>query len=143
MGSRRLTPNTWYYIECKVYIHDTNGTVDIQVNGISDLSLTNQDTKYSTSFTGASQIQLNLNAAVDLVFDDLYIADGTAGVNSFIGPCKIECLRPNGDDTTDWDPSTPGSHYSAQKISPALCVFRKRTSIRRAVSSRCDKIIKA
>ena len=94
-----------------MYIHDSAGTVDVNVNGAAEITLTSQDTRGQSSSTGASNILLNMALALDMVTDDLYIADGTAGVNAFIGPCKVEAVRPNGDDTTDWNPSVAGSHY--------------------------------
>ncbi len=107
---RILKPNTWYYIEFKVYIHDSAGTIDININGVSDRSETSQDT-YLIDAT-CSQVTFHLNHSTGMIIDDIYVADGTAGVNSFLGPCKVEAIRPDADDTVAWDMSTGGDRYA-------------------------------
>ncbi len=111
-GSRILKPNTWYYIEGKVYIHDSAGTVDVHINGVSDIAETSVDTKEYASSAYADNLRLNLTHSEGLLVDDIYIADGTAGVNSFISPSKVECVRPDADDTVAWDRSTGLDNYA-------------------------------
>ena len=107
---RTLKLNTWYYIEFKVYIHNSAGTIDLNINGVSDRSETSQDTLVSDATL--SQVRFHLNHTADMIMDDIYVADGTAGVNSFIGPSKVETIRPDADDTVAWDMSTGGDRYA-------------------------------
>jgi hypothetical protein len=111
-ASRNLKLNTWYYLEFKVYIHASAGTVDVHVNGQSEISLTGLDTQALSGDAIADNIQFNLNHSVGLLYDDIYICDGTAGVNSFLGPSKVESLRPDTDDTVAWTPSTGVDNYA-------------------------------
>ncbi len=110
-ATRTLRADTWYYIEFKVYIHNSAGTIDLNINGVSDRSETSQDTLYSTDST-LSQVRIHLNHTADMIIDDIYVADGTAGVNTFLGPCKVESIRPDADDTVAWDMSTGGDRYA-------------------------------
>ncbi len=110
-GTRVLRPSTWYYLEFKAFIDGSTGTLDLDINGVSDISESNLDTIFSTS-TNASIVVLELGAGEGMIIDDLYIADGTAGVNTFIGPCKVETIRPDADDTVAWDRSTGADNYA-------------------------------
>ncbi len=107
---RTLKTSTWYYIEFKVYIHNSAGTVDLNINGVSDRSETSQDTLLTDATL--SQVRFHLNHSTGMIIDDIYIADGTAGLNSFIGPSKVEAIRPDADDTVAWDMSTGGDRYA-------------------------------
>ncbi len=110
-ATRTLKSDTWYYIEFKVYIHNSAGTIDLNINGVSDRSETSQDTLY-TAYSTLSQVRFHLNHTADMIIDDIYVADGTAGVNTFLGPCKVEAIRPDADDTVAWDMSTGGDRYA-------------------------------
>ncbi len=110
-STRVLKSDTWYYIEFKVYIHDSAGTIDLNINGVSDRSETGLNTLWSTSST-LSQVRFHLNHTEDMIIDDIYVADGTAGVNSFLGPSKVEAIRPDADDTVAWALSTGGDSYA-------------------------------
>lgn len=110
-----LNMTGWNYIEMKVYIHDTAGTVDLWVDGINKLSLTSQDTKNGTdayvnilAIGGKDNSQGNTQKC-----DDLYVTDdqGAAPLNGRLGDCRIEALLPNGaGDSSQFTPSA-GSNY--------------------------------
>ncbi len=110
-GTRVLRPSTWYYLEFKAFIDGSTGTLDLNINGDSDISESSLDTLYTTS-TNASRVTLELRLGEGTIIDDLYIADGTAGVNTFIGPYKVETIRPDADDTVAWDRSAGGDNYA-------------------------------
>ena len=110
-ATRVLKSDTWYYIEFKLYIHNSAGTLDININGVSEVSETGLDTLYTTDST-LSQIRFEINHTGDMIIDDIYVADGTAGVNSFLGPCKVEAIRPDADDSVAWDLSTGSDSYA-------------------------------
>lgn len=91
--------NIWAYIELKVLISDTVGTIDLRVNGVSVLSLTAQDTKQSANATADTvTFGINYNASASIIVDDVVICD-TAGStnNDFLGDVRVEALFPNGD----------------------------------------------
>lgn len=111
----RLSNNRWSYIEIKIYIDNTAGTLDVQVDGANCLSLSGIDTQGITE-NFCDQIEfLNGNTGESPKFDDLYICDGSGAVNNdFLGPCYVRTLRPESDvvGEDDWTPQTPGDHYA-------------------------------
>jgi len=107
----RLQANRWYYFEIKVYHHNTAGTIEMRINGETVYSVTGKDTIYS-SYDGGSAYCLY--SVEDLTaYDDIYICDGSGTDNNdFLGPIKVETLRPDGDDgTQNWSPSSGSNHY--------------------------------
>lgn len=116
-ASKPLIRNTWHYLEYKVYCHDSSGTVDVQLDGENILSLSSVDTlQDATGYLGSIVIRAprsSTDANVAASIDDLYILDGTAGLSDFLGPVKVETLRPTGDDVTvNWTPSANADHYT-------------------------------
>lgn len=111
-SSSTFTAGTWYYIELKVLIHDSTGTVDLHVNGSSEIALTGQDTRNGGNatvdrwyFPGGSQFYIQ----------DLYWADtaGSSPNNTFQGDCQVEYVTATADGThTDWTANT-GARYQA------------------------------
>lgn len=108
----------WTYLEFKVKIDNSVGTIDCQVNGVNVLSLTGLDTQDAGS-ADIDTIELvgidGTNNGEDgaCLFDDFYISDvaGSSPVNDFLGPTKIEELLPGGaGDSTNWTPSA-GSNF--------------------------------
>jgi|SRR5215510_1913267 len=113
-----ISQNTFYYIEVRVLISTTVGTVDIRVNGTSWLALTGQNTQAGSANT-ANTIRIGNIAANGSMgqtdFDDFYLCDGTgsAPYNTFLGDCRIDTLFPNAEGgTQQWTPSTGTSHYT-------------------------------
>lgn len=86
---------TWHSIEFACTISDTVGTVQIIVDGVTVLSLTNQDTRNGTPTTinrvsmGGSNGGTNTPHRVD----DLYVTDSL----TLLGPMRIETLYANAD----------------------------------------------
>jgi hypothetical protein len=123
--SSPMAITSWYYVEVKVVIHDTTGSVVCHVDGVAvtfDASLTGIDTR--NGGTGlVDRVTLNGNSnSPFLQFDDLYICD-TSGTtnNGFLGICVIEALLPqvgNGD-LTALTPSTGTDHGALVDENPA------------------------
>ena len=107
-STRVLKPSTWYYIELKITFNDTTGAVTLKINNETDIAKTNVDT-LSTGSTGPVALELNISVGVGSIIDDFYLADDTS---DFIGPSKIEAIRPSGDDTVAWDCSTGSDRYA-------------------------------
>lgn len=102
---------SWVYIEVKVKCHDSAGTVEVKVNGVTRLALTDQDTKAGThTYHDIVRIYLSYYHWLD----DIYILDTTGTANNdFLGNQRVTGIFPNGDSAMlDWTPSTPGTHYT-------------------------------
>ena len=105
---------SWYYLEIKVVIHDTTGSVEVRVDTVPvafSASLTNVDTR--NGGTGnVNYVMLNGHFN-DIWFDDLYVCDDSGSVNNnFLGICAVETLLPQTGAGThqDFTPSTGTDH---------------------------------
>ena len=105
-GTTALTLDVWYYIELKATIHDTTGSYELRINGVTEASDTNVDTN-AQGFANINQLMLgsitNVNTQQTLgYYDDLYLCDtvdsGVGGVpnNDFLGDVKVVAIFPNG-----------------------------------------------
>jgi hypothetical protein len=106
-----LSHTTYYFVELKVVLHDSTGTYDLLVNGVSFTSGSGVDTLISGAATwdGILLGGTNVTVTYSVDFDDLYIADGTtASNNDFLGDHRIVCVVASaGNGThTDYAPST-------------------------------------
>jgi hypothetical protein len=94
--------NTWNYIECKVKIANSGGTVEVRVNGSSTgwLSLSGLDT-CSNANEYANIIRLSYpDYDSTKYYDDVYIADITgASNNDFLGDVRVDAYYPTGNGT--------------------------------------------
>jgi hypothetical protein len=116
-SSSALSAGVFAFVEWKVAIHPTAGTVDLRINGVSVLSLTGQNTRNTanTSWTSVTLNNVEANAAWNSVttggtidYDDLYVLDsnGAAPWNDFLGDCRVDAILPTAAGaTTGWTPS--------------------------------------
>lgn len=102
-----LVASAYQHVECKVHIHDTEGVIEVRVNGVTVLNLTGIDTQ-STALQEASQcayigymssagnITTGHGTIADL--DDVFVWD-TAGAqnNDFLGDRRVRAIFPDGD----------------------------------------------
>lgn len=89
----------WYYVEVKFTISDTVGVAALRVNGVSELNLTNQDTRNAGTTANTLTWGTGVGGgAPTWIIDDVYVCDGTgaAPANDFLGDCRVENLMPNG-----------------------------------------------
>lgn len=115
------TPNNtflngvWHHVEIKVTISNTVGVVEIRIDGVVQLNLTNQDTQNAgTSVINTIWAGANSGAAANLHLDSFYIMD-TAGSdnNDFLGPCRVTSVLPTSDGATEeWDRSTGSDSFA-------------------------------
>lgn len=114
----RIVQDQYCYIEAKVFIHDSTGTVDVRVNGESVLSLSGVDTRNG----GVPTIDtIRLNGTAD--WDDFYICDDQGSNNNdFLGDVEIEAILPDGaGNATQWTNLTgAATHWEACDESPAI-----------------------
>lgn len=98
-----LATGTWYFIELKVTLSDTVGTIDVRVNGASTLSLTGQDTKNLGTKTVFDTVLLGNTStgAPTMYYDDVYVVNGAGTVNNnFLGDLRVRSLAPSGNGTS-------------------------------------------
>lgn len=102
------------YVEIKVKIDDSTGTVDIHFDGVSVLALTGVDTRSGGNATANSVSIYGLNSFSNCYFDDFYIANTAGSVNNdFLGDCRIDTIYPTSDGNySQFTPSTGSSHYA-------------------------------
>ncbi len=113
-GTTALVANTWYFLELKIVVNASTGSVELRINGSStaEASATNVD----TGSTSIDAMQVDSASGQYIYLDDLYVADttGTSPTNTFLGDVRIETLFPNGNGAntawtgayTDWDDGT-------------------------------------
>jgi len=106
-----ISDQTWYHVAFKVLLHDSAGTIDVELDGVNVLTLTGQDTKNGGTKTVFDTFwvrgcQTGGSAAIH--FDDIYVANALGTVNNdFLGICRVDHLLPNADSTPEeWDRST-------------------------------------
>lgn len=97
-STTRILSNRWYYLELKTTIHNSAGTVAVRLNENLEINLSSQDTQNTANATADT---IMLGDAVgqfvaNIFYDDLYVLDGQAGKNDFLGDIKIEYRAPNG-----------------------------------------------
>jgi len=108
-----LSTETWYYIEIKIFLDNSAGTVDVKVDENSVLSLTSKDTlQGALADVAAVRFYGTTDATYNFTYDDIYICDDAGSVNNnFLGVCMVSGIFPNSaGDETDFTPSA-GSNY--------------------------------
>ena len=98
-----LQEGVFAYVEVKVTVHGSAGTVDVRINGASAMTgLTGQNTRGQGSTDGWTHLRIgqltgyNVRAWMDM--DDFVVMDGSgARNNDFIGDVTISALLPTGD----------------------------------------------
>ena len=93
-----ISAGVYCYLEMKVKIHSSTGTVDLHVNGVSVLSLSAQNTQVTGNATANGFYFGNPDNAISSpLFDDLYVCDGQGSVNNtFLGDCRVDAFLPTG-----------------------------------------------
>ena len=101
----------WNHYQLQVYVHDTNGTAELKLNGTTVIDYGPGDTLNSGSDIGMIRLGVNSSNGYNFYIDDLYILDSASPNNDFLGDCRVDALFPDGAGTsTDWTPSA-GSNY--------------------------------
>jgi len=92
-ASSGIAVSTYIFIEIKVAVHASAGTVTVRLNGANVLVLTGQNTSNSGS-AAWDNVQLLENAfgPSNTYFDDLYILDGSGAspLNGLLGDCRVD-----------------------------------------------------
>lgn len=113
-SAQKLSPSVIQYIEVLVTVHNTAGAYTVKVDGVTWLSATGVNTRNTANNT-ANQVQLawSVVSSGSMDVDDYYIADDAGSINNtFLGPVKIECLRPNAvGNTTQLSPTGAANNW--------------------------------
>lgn len=99
-SSAVLTAGAYQYIEFKVKIHSTLGTVEVRHQGVNVASASGINTGTTGSLINGLRLEANNNAQKDFI-DDLYWLDITGSDNNdFLGDVRVDVLYPsaNGND---------------------------------------------
>lgn len=115
----RVKEDAFQYIEAKVLVSGTVGTVEVRINGEVVMNLTNQDTDNGGAVPTIDALQVAGNQN----FDDLYICDILTGNNDdFLGDIEVEMVLPDGaGNATQWTTLVgAATHWQAVNESPAI-----------------------
>lgn len=114
----RMVQGQYVFMECKVFLSDTVGTVEVRINGEVVLNLTNLD-----NANGGTPTIDTIRIAGNLDWDDLYVCDITGSLNNdFLGDVEVEHVVPDGaGNATQWTNVTgAATHWQAVDESPAI-----------------------
>lgn len=117
----------FFYVEVKVFISSTVGTVDVRINGTNILSLTGLNTK-NTANSYANTLRIAPPAIISgfNALDDVYICDATGSTNNnFLGDCRIDTILPTADGNySQWTPNTGTVHFNrVNESAPDLTTY--------------------
>jgi hypothetical protein len=110
----KICRDTWYFVEFKVYTDNSAGTWEVRVNGITVGSGTGVDTQPSAQNHHDAVTLHKGDGSAQIYADNFYVCDGSGSVNNdFLGPIKVQTLRPNGDSTANFTTTTEATHWEA------------------------------
>lgn len=96
--SASLQNNEWYYVEMKFKIHTSTGTIDIEIDGSSEMALTGQNTSIGAGVWGHFNLAIPVSATTSYIdIDDIYIVSAEATNPDFLGSILIEQKWPTGE----------------------------------------------
>lgn len=115
--SSALAIDTWYYVELKVTINDSTGSIVFRIDETEVFNLTSQDTRNGGNAT-ADRVRLYLgwaNTSAHLKLDDWYVCDGAGSSpnNNFLGDSHVEGILPNGAGNSTQRTPSSGNNYQA------------------------------
>lgn len=114
-SSSGVSTNQYQYLQIKVVINNSTGSIEIRLDGTTILSLTGIDTQNTASATWdeivIGRLASDTSGTMTWDFDDLYLLDGTTSAddprNDFLGDCRCDVLLPDG--TGNYNDSTSSS----------------------------------
>lgn len=100
LATTPVTLSIWYYLELKIIISSSIGSVLLKLNNTPVVNLTNTNTQ-NTGNNTANGIQFGGSPTnrptSNFDIDDLYVCDTTGTYNNdFLGEVKVSTLTPNG-----------------------------------------------
>jgi hypothetical protein len=117
-----LSANVYAYVELKVLLSDTVGTVTVRVNGLPVITRTAQDTAQGSLVWTAAWIgNVTSTISASLDFDDLYVCDGSgaAPCNDLLGDVRVDVRLPTAAGaSTGWTPSAVVNWQNVDDATP-------------------------
>lgn len=115
-----LSVGVWSYVEIKILINDTIGTIDVEFNESVELAAATLDTK-NTANAYVNEILVR-GQSNNVTYDDMYIID-TLGAQAhnkdFLGDSRVDPFFPTADGTTsDWGVSSGTNHWELVDDNP-------------------------
>lgn len=111
-----LQADQWYHFEAKVYCDDTNGTVNMKIDGVEVMSFTGntRHRAYQASDRYSLVRFYSPTIITRLYVDDFYVMDDTGNTcNDFLGAAtRVATLSPTSDASGNWTPSTGVDMYA-------------------------------
>lgn len=112
-----VTANGFYHLECKVVISATVGSIQLRVEGVPVINLTNLN--LGTQPVGNFQMQ-QAQVFRRMLIRDFVLWDGASSFNNdFLGACIVYSCTPNADINTNWT-TTNANRYSVLDNSPPV-----------------------
>lgn len=109
--------NSWYHLEAKIYFHESSGSYDIKLDGVSIMD----DTGVDTLNAGDANVDyIRYKNGYERI-DDLYVLNTDGSINNdFLGiNTRIQALFPDADGTYgEWSPSSGSDHYALVDENP-------------------------
>lgn len=95
-GTQILQTSHWYYIEVHGVIHDTTGSVEVRIDGVTDISLSGIDTRNDATYATVDRVRFGSDGnSLQKYIDDIYFCDTTGGVNdTWLGDIQVPGLSP-------------------------------------------------
>jgi hypothetical protein len=95
-----IIQNTWHYIEVRAKASNSDGEVEIKVDGEIVLNISGEDTLLTGSTESWSLFRIlgdsSSSTANYFLFDDLYLLDLSGSKNNdFLGDCRVDTFHPN------------------------------------------------
>lgn len=114
-----FVPGAWHWIEARCKLGTSTGVVEVWLDNVQLINLTNINTNPNTSSSITTMIVTTVGAQGTQTpfigtYDDLYILDTSGGVNNTrLGDSRIETRIPVSDaGINDGTPSVSGPHYA-------------------------------
>lgn len=100
-----IPTNEWIYLEFKATIHNSSGSYELRVNGVTIASDSGIDTQQTgNAYATSIMIRFDGIGASTHWLDDIYLFDDTGSFcNNFVGDVHVEAIFPDGVGyITDW-----------------------------------------
>lgn len=140
-GATSITQDTYYFIEIKVRIHQTQGSVHLRINSQLVLALTNIDTQHSPNAQMTQVVfgnpRVGITPPLDPLqvewtyYDDVYVLDttGPAPHQDFLGDCRVLCGVPIGQELTEFTPSAGTNWEAVDERPPSVADYNEAATV--------------
>jgi hypothetical protein len=118
-GTTTIVGSSYYYVEISCLVDPTVGTVEVKLNGVSEISLFTGNTRNS-GVSQVNNVRLGLAQTQSTGVDDVYLCDSTGGapLNTFLGTVRVETMWPSSADATTWTPNASTNVSRVQEANP-------------------------